>query len=91
MTAVHHYEQIIQTHQTVIDGYGQRIIPEKTLVVDHTTYLTLADYERKIVTVFEYETQKNDNNRHIYLLDPNFLGVIKEQHPFVFDKGINLR
>lgn len=91
LSTVHHYEQIIQQHKTVIDGSDQRIIPEKTLVVDYTTYLTLIATERKEVTIYEYEEKINDNNRHIYLLDPIYLQVIKEQHPYIFGEGTYLR
>ena len=91
LSTTHHYEQIIQQQQIVIDGADQRIIPEKTLVVDYTTYTTLIATERKEVSIYEYEEKINDNNRHIYLLDPIFLQVIKEQHPYVFGEGTYLR
>jgi len=90
-STTHHYEQIIQQHQIVIDGADQRIIPEKTLVVDYTTFTTLIATERKEVTIYEYEEKINDNNRHIFLLDPIFLQVIKEQHPYIFGEGTYLR
>jgi len=90
-STTHHYEQIIQQHQIVIDGADQRIIPEKTLVVDYTTFTTLIATERKEVTIYEYEEKINDNNRHIFLLDPIFLQVIKEQHPYIFGEDTYLR
>jgi hypothetical protein len=88
---VHHYEQIIQQHQIVVDGTVQRIIPEKTIEIDYTTYLTLPAPERKEVTIYEHETKLNDDNRHIYLLDNHYLGIIREQHPYIFDSVGSLR
>lgn len=92
LRTVHHYEKIIQKQKTIVDeGINQRIIPEKTLVVDYATYLTLVDTERKAVTIFDHETNINDSNRFIYLLDLNYLQIIKEQHPYIFNEGISSR
>lgn len=87
----HHYEQIIQQSKTVYDDGIQRIIPEKTLTVDYTTYVSLIASERKTVSIFEYESELNENNRHIYLLDLNYTLLIKEQHPYIFDEGSYVR
>lgn len=91
MSTVHHYEQIIQQHKIVIDGIDQRIIPEKTLEVDYTTYASLTAPERKSVSIYDYEVKRNDDNRHIFLLDPNYLAIIKEQHPYIFQSTGSLR
>ena len=89
---VHHYEKVIQKATTIIDeGLNQRVLPEKTLVVDYTTYLTLPDTDRKIVTIYDHESNMNDNNRHIYLLDLHYLQIIKEQHPYIFTEGVASR
>jgi hypothetical protein len=90
-STVHHYEQIIQQYRNFSDNGVQRIIPEKTLTVDYTTYASLTAPERKIVTIFEYENEINENNRHIYLLDLNYTLLIKEQHPYIFDEGTYFR
>ena len=90
-STTHHYEQIIQKQNTIFDGVEQRVIPEKTLIVDYETYTTLIATERKEVSIYEYEEKKNDDNRHIFLLDPIYLQVIKEQHPYVFGEGTYLR
>ena len=89
---VHHYEKIVQTQKIVYEVDGtQRIIPEKTLVVDQTTYNTLTAAQRKTVTVYEHEVNLNEKNRLIYLLDMNYLQLIKEQHPYIFDEGTPTR
>lgn len=91
LSTVHHYEQIIQQSKIVYDNNEQRIIPEKTLIVDYTTYSSLTASERKSVSIFNHENNINENNRHIYLLDLNYTLLIKEQHPYIFDEGIYLR
>jgi hypothetical protein len=88
---VHHYEKIIQQQSEINDGGVTRIIPEKTLTVDLTTYNSLIASERKILSIYDHENNMNDNNRHIYLLDLNYTLLIKEQHPYIFDDGAYLR
>jgi len=88
----HHYQKIVQKTTTIIDeGLNQRILPEKTLIVDYATYAALPDTDRKAVTIYEYESNINDNNRHIYLLDLHYLQIIKEQHPYIFTEGVATR
>jgi hypothetical protein len=83
---IHHYEKIIQQETTNYDDEGIiRNIPEKTLTVDYTTYASLIATERKAVTYYEFEEQKNEFNRHILLLDVNMVYVIRETHPYIFE------
>jgi hypothetical protein len=88
---VHHYEKIIQQQSEINDGGVTRIIPEKTLTVDFTTYNSLIASERKVLSIYDHENNMNDNNRHIYLLDLNYTLLIKEQHPYIFDDGAYVR
>ena len=87
----HHYEQIITPYDQIIENGIQRIIPEKTVIVDRTTYLTLTDTERRAVSIYDFENNINEDNRKIYLLDLNYTLLIKEQHPYIFDEGIYVR
>jgi len=88
---VHHYEKIVQSYQLVNDNAQQRILKEKVLQVDYTTYLTLTASERKVVSVYDYEVELNENRRHIYLIDLHYTQLIKEQHPYIFDEGTFIR
>ena len=88
---VHHYEWIIQEKQVINDYNQQRIIDERVLEVDYTTYLTLTASERRSVSIYEYEMNLNDERRHIYLLDLNYTQLIKEQHPYIFEEGEFIR
>lgn len=90
-STVHHYEQILQQKKTINDNGEQRIIPEKKVIVDYTTYASLTASERQTVTVYDYENELNENRRHIYLLDLNYTLLIKEQHPYIFDEGVSVR
>jgi hypothetical protein len=87
---IHHYEKIIQQQYIQNDNGTQRVVPEKTLVVDETTYLSLTAFERKIKTIYEYEVDLNEDRRKIYLLDLNYLLIIKNQHPEIFN-GVTVR
>ena len=86
-STVHHYEQIVQAARNFSDNGVQRIVPEKTVTVDYTTYVSLPAPQRKTITIFDHESERNENNRHIYLLDLNYTLLIKEQHPYIFDEG----
>lgn len=88
---VHHYERILQEKKLIIENGIQRLIPEKTLQIDYTTYLTLTNSQRKTVSVFDYENDLNEQRRQIYLIDLNYLQIIKDQHPYVFEEGTILR
>jgi hypothetical protein len=87
----HHYEQIIQQKQMIRDYGEYKSIPEITLVVDKTTYLSLVASERKEVSIFEYENDLNEQRRNIYLIDLHYTYLIKEQHPYVFEEGVFVR
>jgi hypothetical protein len=91
MKTTHHYEKIIQEAQEIQTNEGRRLLPEKTLVVDYTTWASLTYPERKTISVYDHEMNLNENRRHIYLLDLHYLGVIKEQHPYIFDEGVFIR
>jgi hypothetical protein len=88
---VHHYEWITQPSQIKTDNGVQRILPEKTLTVDYTTYLTLTAPERRAVSIFDYEFQLNEDRKTIYLIDLHYTQIFKDQHPFIFTEGAFVR
>ena len=79
MATTHHYEQVISEKSITTDKYGETIlIPDITIVVDQTTYTALAAAERNLVTVYDYETNLNDQHRILSLIDPiQLTGIIK--------------
>lgn len=91
MSNVHHYEQILQEQKNIIENGFQRILPEKTLIVDFETYVSLTDSQRKEVSIFDFEEKLNDQRKQIYLIDLNYLQIIKDDHPYIFEEGISVR
>ncbi len=73
---VYAYYQIIQPRTVNIDG---TIITERTLRVDHTTYLSLVDENRKLVYCYDYEHDLNESKRHISLIKKNFIPQIEAE------------
>ena len=73
---VHHYERIIVAKQTLNDG---TIIPERKVIVDETTYNTLSDSSRRIVTAYDEEDNRNESHRNIKLIDPALVTDVVRQ------------
>lgn len=69
-STTHHYEQILQQQQVLFDG---TIIPEKTIEIDLTTYNSLSDVNKKIVTAYEYEEDLNESKREIKILSEEYV------------------
>ena len=88
---VHHYEWITQQSQVKVENGIQRILPEKSVTVDYTTYLTLTAPERRAVTIYDHEAQRNEDRRTIYLIDLHYTQIFKDQHPFIFSEGAFVR
>lgn len=77
----HHYEQIIQTRKDMYSNYDGSVItiPEKTVVVDFTTYASLQAAERKIVDTYAWEESLNNKKRQIKILDKAFVpGLLRD-------------
>ena len=74
---VHHYEQIIQNRTTTQDADGIAIVvSERSLIVDQTTYASLAPADRKSVSVYDFEMAKNERNRTIDIIKPGDVPAI---------------
>lgn len=69
-STVHHYEQIITPQQTLANG---TIIPERSLIVDETTYNSLGINDRRLVSAYDQEDRVNESHRDIKLLEPSFI------------------
>jgi hypothetical protein len=75
----HHYEQIIQNSSSLQDEDGNTItIPERTLIVDQTTYTSLSPSSRKLITAYDYELSRNDKNRTISVIKSIYVPSIVE-------------
>ena len=75
---VHHYEKILNSQSKLYDG---TIVPERTVIVDETTYNNITDGMRRSISNYDYETDLNDSRRVINLLDrvyvPDVLSAVK--------------
>lgn len=78
---VHHYEQITRQQEVLFDG---TIVPEQSFEIDLTTYNTLADSEKRIVTSYEYEEKLNESKRNIKLLSEDYVFELVNQVRDVF-------
>lgn len=79
---VHHYEWIYQKHKVLFNG---KIIPEKTYEVDLNTYNTLNSLDRRVVYMYDYEEELNEQRRRIKLLDTQYVPDILNQIEGIFD------
>lgn len=91
LTTVHHYEKIVQSATEYTTNYEVILVPERTVQIDYTTYVSLTAPERKTITIYDYEVMKNEKNRLIYLLDARYANDIVEQHRDIFNTGIFAR
>jgi hypothetical protein len=81
MAQTHQYEQIIQKRQEIRDVEGNLIlVPEKSLVVDRTTYLTLNPSDRKLVSKYDHEISMNEKKRNISIVDPVYVPAIVDTY-----------
>lgn len=87
MNTIHHYEQIVTKRKEYYSNYdGTSItIPESTLIVDETTYLSLNIADRKSVTVYENEENENNRRRNIKILDKKFVPALLRDFRRVFE------
>jgi hypothetical protein len=67
--------------QKLLDG---TVIQEQSLIIDHDTYLSLPDYQRKVVYAFDYETQLNDKRIEIQIVDKIYIPQILAEKDRVF-------
>lgn len=79
---VHSYYRIISPQKIV----QSEIIKERAIQVDHETYLALADYERRALSVYEYEQEVNDKKRTIKILKKNYLARFVSDYERMFSK-----
>lgn len=75
---VHSYEQIVTPRQELYSNYdGSTItIPEKTVVVDYTTYASLPVAQRKLISVFDAEVRENDKRRKLRILEKQYIPAL---------------
>lgn len=78
---VRRYEWIKQARSEITDSSGETIVvPERSLIVDQTTYLSLSSSERRIVTDYDHEVGENEKHRSISLIDRSYVPALLENY-----------
>lgn len=87
MATVHHYEQIVAPRKEYYSNYDNTVImiPEQVVIVDQTTYVSLASTARREVSVFDHEEELNNNRRRIKILNAAFVPEFLRSVRTVFD------
>ena len=77
-STIHHYEQILRTR---VEATGTTdAIPEDKIIIDETTYDTLAVGARNIKYCYDWEVDRNEAKRDIKLIGRNFVADILTEH-----------
>jgi hypothetical protein len=82
---IHEYRQILNKESIKFDGTK---IPKRHVVVDQTTYNSLVESEREIITKYDYEVYRNDQNRQIKILDRRYINKVRSELKTVLKNGI---
>jgi len=82
---VHEYRQVLNESQTQYDG---TVIPKRYVVVDQTTYNSLAPENRESVSKFDWEIEQNDKRRQIKILDKRFVDQVIGEVKTILKDGI---
>jgi len=82
---VHEYRQILNEESLRFDGTK---IPRRYLIVDETTYNSLSEENRELITNYDYEEERNDKNRAIRILDKRYLNKVREEVKSVLRDGV---
>ena len=77
-STIHQYEQILRTR---VEATGTTDpIEEARIIIDETTYDTLAIAARNIKYCYDWEVDRNEAKRDIKLIDRNFVADILTEH-----------
>ena len=77
-STIHQYEQILRTR---VEATGTtEAIPEARIIIDETTYDTLAVGARNIKYCYDWEVDRNEAKRDIKLIGRNFVADILTEH-----------
>lgn len=81
----HEYRQIIRNKSVRIDG---TVIDKKYIVVDQTTYDSLSESNRELITKYDFEVDENEKKRNIKLLDKRYINQVKSEVEVILKDGI---
>ena len=84
-STVHEYRQILNEAKVLNNGTR---IPKRWVVVDLTTYSTLAEVDKESISKYDYEIEKNEVKRKVKVLDRRYLNQIQEEVKDVLRNGV---
>jgi len=82
---IHEYRQVLSDRSVRYDGV---VTEKRTVVVDQTTYNTLSESEREVITKYDHEVELNEERRTIRLLDKRFADKVRDEVLTVLRDGI---
>jgi hypothetical protein len=78
----HHYEWIIQPETVFKDGSR---VAERNVKVDLTTYNTIPDESRRLVTCYQHEKNLNDERKKLKLVHSSYTTQILKEAEVIFN------
>jgi hypothetical protein len=84
-STVHEYRQILNEAKVLNNGTR---IPKRWVVVDLTTYSTLAEVDKESISKYDYEIEKNEVKRKVKVLDKKYLTQVQEEVKGILRNGI---
>jgi len=84
----HHYEQIITPRKEYYSNFVNElvVIPERVVIVDQTTYTSLASTAKRAVSVYDYEESQNNLRRNIKILDTVYVPGLMRDFKRIFEE-----
>lgn len=82
---VHEYRKVLNEKTIKYDG---SIIEKRYVVVDATTYATLAESVRESISKYDWEEEVNDAKRQIKILNERYLSQVRNQVTSILKDGV---
>lgn len=68
--------------------YDGSTTSKRYIVIDATTYATLDEDNRESVSIYDWESEKNEAKRNIRILDKRYLSLVRDQAKSIIRTGI---
>jgi len=84
-STVHEYRKVLTAKTVKYDG---SVIQKRYVVVDATTYATLAESARESISKYDWEEEVNDAKREIKILHQRYLPQVRNQVTSILKDGV---
>jgi len=82
---VYEYRKVLTAKRTKTEG---TIIQKRYVVVDQTTYNSLSESQRELITAYDWELEEQEKKRQIKILDRAYLPQVQEEVKYILRNGI---